>query len=134
MMRRARAGAAGYATAAVAERIGSNGSGLGRPAVDLRALAGLVSRGVEWARQTRRAHVGAKRMRVVETVALGEKRFAAVLQVDGMQFLIGGGAGNVALLTALPPAAAQQTGCAAQAEESAAAAPADAAACRGWTL
>lgn len=35
------------------------------------------------------------------TVSLGEKRFVAVIQIDGLQFLIGGGASNVALLAQL---------------------------------
>jgi len=37
----------------------------------------------------------------VATVSLGEKRFVAVIQVDGVQFLIGGGATGVALLAQL---------------------------------
>ena len=46
------------------------------------------------------------------TVSLGEKRFVAVIQIDGLQFLIGGGASNVALLAQLEIAelAAEQTG------------------------
>ena len=56
-------------------------------------------------------------MRVVETVALGEKRFAAVLQVDDMQFLIGGGAGTISLLTTLPQSAPQTVPLAAAAFE-----------------
>jgi flagellar biogenesis protein FliO len=48
-----------------------------------------------------------KRLRVHETVSLGEKRFAALLSVDGREFLIGGGSGGVSLLaqlgTALEP-------------------------------
>lgn len=35
------------------------------------------------------------------SVSLGEKRFVAVIQVDGLQYLIGGGASNVALLAKL---------------------------------
>jgi flagellar biogenesis protein FliO len=38
---------------------------------------------------------------VTETVSLGEKRFVAVIQIDGSQYLIGGGATNVALLAKL---------------------------------
>ena len=36
-----------------------------------------------------------------ESVSLGEKRFVAVVQVDGERFLIGGAAGSVAMLTKL---------------------------------
>jgi flagellar biogenesis protein FliO len=38
---------------------------------------------------------------VAASVSLGEKRFVAVIQVDGLQYLIGGGASNVALLAKL---------------------------------
>lgn len=44
-----------------------------------------------------------KQLRVQETVTLGEKRFVAVLQVEGRKFLIGGGSAGVSLLTALSP-------------------------------
>jgi flagellar biogenesis protein FliO len=40
-------------------------------------------------------------LKVSETISLGEKRFVAVIQVDGLQFLLGGGATNVTLLTQL---------------------------------
>lgn len=40
-----------------------------------------------------------KRMRVAEMVSLGEKRFVALLSVDGREFLIGGGTSGIALLT-----------------------------------
>jgi flagellar biogenesis protein FliO len=42
-----------------------------------------------------------KRLKVAATVSLGEKRFVAVIQVDGREFLVGGGASNVALLAPL---------------------------------
>jgi flagellar biogenesis protein FliO len=38
---------------------------------------------------------------VTDTVSLGEKRFVAVIQIDGLQYLIGGGATNVAMLAQL---------------------------------
>jgi flagellar biogenesis protein FliO len=40
-------------------------------------------------------------LQVTSSVSLGEKRFVAVVQVDGLQFLVGGGASNVALLAQL---------------------------------
>jgi hypothetical protein len=40
----------------------------------------------------------ARRMRVAETVSLGEKRFVAILHVDGCEFLIGGGTSGISLL------------------------------------
>jgi len=39
-----------------------------------------------------------RRIRVAETVSLGEKRFVAILHVDGCEFLIGGGASGISLL------------------------------------
>jgi hypothetical protein len=42
-----------------------------------------------------------KRLRVCETVSLGDKRFLAVVQVDGEQFLVGGASGSVANLARL---------------------------------
>lgn len=42
-----------------------------------------------------------KRLHVAESVSLGEKRFVAVIKVDGREFLIGGGATNVVLLAQL---------------------------------
>ncbi len=44
-----------------------------------------------------------KRLRTLETVSMGEKRFIALVQVDGRQFLIGGAPGNVGMLTELSP-------------------------------
>lgn len=42
-----------------------------------------------------------KRLRVAEMVSLGEKRFVAVVSVEGQEFLIGGGATGVSLMTQL---------------------------------
>lgn len=42
-----------------------------------------------------------KRLRVLETVTLGDKRLVAVIQADGQRFLIGGGPAGVSLLTPL---------------------------------
>jgi Flagellar biosynthesis protein, FliO len=42
-----------------------------------------------------------RRLRVVESVSLGEKRFVSILNVDGEQFLIGGSTSNIALLAKL---------------------------------
>jgi len=44
-----------------------------------------------------------KRMRVTENVPLGEKRFVALVTVDGREFLIGGGPSGVSLLSQLEP-------------------------------
>ncbi len=42
-----------------------------------------------------------KRLRVSETVTLGEKRFVAIVSVEGREFLIGGGTSGVSLLAHL---------------------------------
>src|ERR1700691_3059877 len=44
-----------------------------------------------------------KRLRVCESVSLGEKRFVAVIEVDGEQFLVGGASSSVATLARLEP-------------------------------
>jgi flagellar biogenesis protein FliO len=43
----------------------------------------------------------ARRLRLCETVALGEKRFVAVVQFERSRFLIGGAPNSVVLLTTL---------------------------------
>lgn len=45
-----------------------------------------------------------KRLRVAEMVALGEKRFLAVVCVEGREFLVGGGASGVSVVTQLDAA------------------------------
>ncbi len=67
----------------------------------VRALFEAVITGLNWLAAKRKSQVASKRLRVMETVSLGEKRFVAVLHVDGAQFLIGGGANNVSLLASL---------------------------------
>lgn len=62
--------------------------------------AGPLSNLLSWLR-SKYAQRPVRKLRVSETVSLGEKRFVAILQVDDRKYLIGGGASNVALLTAL---------------------------------
>jgi flagellar biogenesis protein FliO len=54
-----------------------------------------------WLVSKRTQQLAARRLRVAETISLGEKRFISILQVDGAQFLIGGAAGSVSLLAIL---------------------------------
>lgn len=64
------------------------------------AQGGLLSRLFSWFRQ----RVGApssKELRLAETVQLGEKRFVAIIHVEGRKFLIGGGTDGVNLLKQL---------------------------------
>ncbi|MGA8939637.1 MAG: flagellar biosynthetic protein FliO [Acidobacteriaceae bacterium] len=42
-----------------------------------------------------------KRLRVSETISLGEKRFVAIVAVEGREFLIGGGTAGMSLLAQL---------------------------------
>jgi hypothetical protein len=60
-----------------------------------------ISRSWKSLRAQQIARSSSKRLQVVATVSLGEKRFVAVIQVDGKEFLVGGGATNVALLAQL---------------------------------
>jgi flagellar biogenesis protein FliO len=51
-----------------------------------------------------RRHEGTRQLRLCETVALGEKRVVALVEVDGERFLIGGAGPNLTLLSKLPAA------------------------------
>jgi flagellar biogenesis protein FliO len=42
-----------------------------------------------------------RRLRLCESLSLGEKRFVAVIQYEGQQFLIGGGSSSLNLLARL---------------------------------
>jgi flagellar biogenesis protein FliO len=54
-----------------------------------------------WIKTKQFTRSNTKRLQVTSSVSLGEKRFVAVVQVDGLQFLVGGGASNVSLLAQL---------------------------------
>lgn len=62
--------------------------------------SGAIARAWGWL-QTKCAQTTTKRLRVSETVSLGEKRFVALVNVEGREFLIGGGSAGVSMLTAL---------------------------------
>lgn len=47
------------------------------------------------------ARQNARRLKVTETISLGDKRFVSILEVDGEQLLIGGGAESLVLLAKL---------------------------------
>lgn len=55
----------------------------------------------QWAQTKFKSHQVKKRLRVCESVSLGEKRFIAVIQVDGEQFLVGGSSNSVSTLAHL---------------------------------
>lgn len=67
------------------------------PAAPAANTSGTLQRAISWLRGERPA----KRLRVAETVSLGEKRFVAILEVDERKYLIGGGPTGVALLSQL---------------------------------
>jgi flagellar biogenesis protein FliO len=67
----------------------------------LRTSPGLFSRVWAWMQARQMERSSTKRLRVAETVSLGEKRFVAVVQVDGRHFLLAGGPANIALLAQL---------------------------------
>jgi len=70
----------------------------GAPLKTLQNASGLISRVWTWFRERQTARVNSRRLHVAASVSLGEKRFIAVIEVDGQQFLIGGGATTVSLL------------------------------------
>jgi hypothetical protein len=63
---------------------------------------GLLSRGLRWIQTRNLTQRSTNRLKVCATVALGEKRFVSLIECDGIQFLIGGGAANVAFLSQVP--------------------------------
>ncbi len=65
-----------------------------RIAVQLQSVCRWISGKYVTQRQSRR-------MKVSETVSLGEKKFVSILQVDGTQFLVGGTANSITLLATL---------------------------------
>ncbi|HEY0309023.1 MAG TPA: flagellar biosynthetic protein FliO [Acidobacteriaceae bacterium] len=67
----------------------------------LRNAMTLFSRAWKFLQAKRKIRSGPKRLRLTETISLGERRFVAVVQVDKCRFLIGGSATNVTLLTEL---------------------------------
>ncbi len=66
---------------------------------------GLLSQMFSWFRE-RLGTASTKELHLTETVQLGEKRFVAIIHVEGRKFLIGGGTGGVNLLTQLDEPAA----------------------------
>lgn len=50
-----------------------------------------------------------RRLKLQETVQLGDKRFIAILRVDGDEFLLGGGTAGISILGQLHPEPAAAT-------------------------
>lgn len=72
-------------------------------AIQWKGLLRILTRAWTWTQRKLRSHQVRKRLRVCETVSLGEKRFVAVIQVDGEQFLVGGSSSSVSTLAHLEP-------------------------------
>ena len=69
-----------------------------------RALSVVLLRAWKWLTRHGRGVLTrgvSRRLKVAETVSLGEKRFVSILQVDGEQFLVGGSPSNIVLLAKL---------------------------------
>ena len=66
-----------------------------------KSMAAQMTNLWNWAFAKFKSHQVRKRLRVCETVSLGEKRFLAVVQVDGEQFLVGGSSSSVSTLAHL---------------------------------
>lgn len=64
---------------------------------DVQHSNGLLTRAGAWLR----GRCVTKRLRVAETISLGEKRFVAIVSVEGQEFLIGGGSAGMSLLAQL---------------------------------
>lgn len=64
----------------------------------VRSANGLLLRALT-VLKARYAQRSDKRLHVAETVSLGERRFVALLTLDGQEFLVGGGTAGVSLLT-----------------------------------
>ena len=69
--------------------------------VVLKSLGSLLTQGWNWTQQRLKSPRTKKRLRVCESVSLGEKRVVAVIQIDGEQFLVGGSANSVSTLAHL---------------------------------
>jgi hypothetical protein len=79
----------------------------------------LLARAWSWFR-SRYKLTSVKRLRLSETLPLGEKRFVALVSVEGREFLIGGGATGVSLLAQLGKSAESGKGFAANVEKASA--------------
>ncbi len=67
----------------------------------LRNVSGTLQLAWKWLERKRTLQLASRRLRIAETISLGEKRSVSIVQVDGAQFLIGCSAGSVQLLAVL---------------------------------
>jgi len=67
----------------------------------LRTVCGHLRTAWMWLERKRSLQLSSRRLRVAETISLGEKRTISIITVDGAQYLIGSSSGGVQLLTRL---------------------------------
>lgn len=67
----------------------------------LRRASAYLQAGWKWLELKRTQQLSSRRLRLAETISLGEKRSVSIVQVDGAQFLIGCSTGSVQLLAVL---------------------------------
>ena len=78
-------------------------TGTQRPNPAIEGLLADVTEFLRWAGtriKSIKIQPAKKRLRVCESVSLGEKRFIAVVQLDGKEFLVGGAPNSLSLLAA----------------------------------
>ena len=66
-----------------------------------RRLTATAAGLLHWLQKTRRAQLDSKRLRVCESVSLGDKRAIFLVQVDGRRFLLGGAPTSISMLAQL---------------------------------
>jgi flagellar biogenesis protein FliO len=71
------------------------------PPATLQSFAKQLAGGISWFLGKVKVQSARKTLRLCENLALGDKRFVAVIQVENERFLIGGAAGSISLLTRL---------------------------------
>jgi hypothetical protein len=74
-----------------------------RSALRLKALVQSLTSAWNWTQQQLKSRQTRKRLRICESVSLGEKRFVAVIEVDGKQFLLGGSPTSLTTIARLDP-------------------------------
>jgi len=70
-------------------------------AIQRKSFLNVLAAAWNWLQQKLKSQQVRKRLRVCESVSLGEKRFVALIQVDGEQFLVGGSSTSISTLAHL---------------------------------
>jgi len=99
MMRAQAAGRAPNLNSNPSARLG--GASYDQQANRLGLAMNYLRAGLRWLERKRATQASSRRMRIRETISLGEKRTVSILQVDGLDFLIGSSTAGVQLLSVL---------------------------------